>query len=320
MLERYNLAGVLIAQRLVIALQEAAAPKFVQMIESEIGNWLENCDFTPDGESEFLFEAMPSAATLDGWEIEDGPSVVSFDENELTFSIDLNCLITFEADFDLQIRDSIDKDFISMGSAAASKSETRTINITVICVATEDGAYEPYEVEMNRQHLHIDFGRVEPEWWGRDQRPNILLSRCQKDHHSGPWRYQSSSLAAQSRISASKTGWATMAVNTSMLRADMPHSCIKLYPGLGRSKSSSWISARFLPFDRNAARSTGSFRYALMAISNLKRNIPGVNAELGPAWNPRAGPLTPTGRRPKCLSNNGKSLSARSRSRPFAPA
>jgi hypothetical protein len=168
MLERYNLAGVLIAQRLVIALQEAESPELFQMIEREIGSWLDNCDFTPDGETEFLFDAMPSAATLDGWEIEDGPSVVLFNENELTFSVDLACQITFEADFDLQIRDGVDKDYISMGSAAASKSETRTINITVICALTEDGAYEPYEVEMNRQHLHIDFGRVEPEWWGRD--------------------------------------------------------------------------------------------------------------------------------------------------------
>lgn len=109
------------------------------MIECEIGNWLDSSDFTPDGESEFLFEAMPSAATLDGWEIEDGPSVVSFDENELTFSIDLGCLITCEADFDLQIRDGICEDYVSMGSAAASKSETRTINITVICAAIEDG-------------------------------------------------------------------------------------------------------------------------------------------------------------------------------------
>jgi len=164
MLERYNLAGVLIAQRLVLALREAAAPELAEMIESEIGSWLENCDFTPDGESDFIWEAMPSAATLDGWEVEDGPSVVSLDKDELTFSIDLSCLITFEADFDLQIRDGIDKDYVSMGTAAASKSETRSINITAICAATDDGGYEPYEVEVNRQHLNIDFGRVEPDW------------------------------------------------------------------------------------------------------------------------------------------------------------
>ncbi|MBZ9647609.1 PIN domain-containing protein [Sphingobium sp. 3R8] len=168
MLERYNLAGVLIAQRLVLALAGGTAPELAQMIESEIGSWLENCDFTPDGESEFIWEAMPSAASLDGWEVEDGPSVVSLDEDELTFSIDLSCQITFEADFDLQIRDGVDKDYVSMGSTAASKTETRTINVTVICAATEDDNYEPYEVEMNRQHLHIDFGRVEPDWWDRD--------------------------------------------------------------------------------------------------------------------------------------------------------
>ena len=163
MLERYNLAGVLIAQRLVLALRETAAPELAQMIESEIGSWLENCDFMPDGVSEFIWEAMPSAATLENWEVEDGPSVVSIDKDELTFSIHVSCLITFEADFDLQIRDGSDKDYVSMGTAAASKSETRSINITVICAATEDRGYEPYEVELNRQHLNIDFGRVEPD-------------------------------------------------------------------------------------------------------------------------------------------------------------
>ncbi|NYF33816.1 PIN domain-containing protein [Sphingopyxis sp. JAI108] len=164
-LKQFNPGGRLHVQRLVAQLLRGKAPELSALIDSEIDSWLDECDFTPDGESEFLLDAMPNSAVREGWEVVGEPATLWFDKDELVFSLDIDCSITFSADFDLQILDSVDKDYVSMGSTAASVTETRRINLTILCAATEEERYEPYDSEVARRHIHVDFGRIEPDWW-----------------------------------------------------------------------------------------------------------------------------------------------------------
>lgn len=164
-LKQFNPGGRLHVQRLVAQLLHGKAPELGALIDSEIDSWLDECDFTPDGESEFIMDAMPISAVRGGWEVVGEPATLWFDKDELVFSLDIDCGITFNADFDLQIHDSIDKDYVSMGSTAASVTETRRISLTILCAATEEEDYEPYEGEVARRHIHVDFGRIEPDWW-----------------------------------------------------------------------------------------------------------------------------------------------------------
>jgi hypothetical protein len=163
-LGHFNRAAQAVADRAVAMLKAVQAPDLKHEIELEIESWLEHADFTIDAASDFYFDAEPEGAVLQWWDIVSGPEVLAIEGEEVTFSIELDCLINFTANFNLSVRDGIDRDYVSLNSQTEEKEEKHKVALTV----TVDRTFAPEpsvkSIEANRRRLHVDFGHVSLDW------------------------------------------------------------------------------------------------------------------------------------------------------------
>jgi hypothetical protein len=163
-LGHFNRAAQAIADRAIELLKAAEAPELHHEIGVEIEAWLDQADFTIDASSEFYFDAEPEGAVLQSWEIVSGPEVLAIEGEEVTFSIVLDCVISFTANFDLSVRDGIDRDYVSLNSQTEEAEENYRVTLTITVGRTIAPEPTVVSVQANRRRLHVDFGHVSLDW------------------------------------------------------------------------------------------------------------------------------------------------------------
>lgn len=163
-LGHFNRAAQAVADRAVAMLKEGQAPDLKHEIELEIESWLEQADFEIEAHSDFYYDAEPESAVLQTWELISDPQVLSIEGEEVTFSVELSCLINFTANFALSVRDGIDRDYVRLNSQTAEREEKHKVSLTITVERTFDPEPSAIEVEANRRSLHVYFGNVELDW------------------------------------------------------------------------------------------------------------------------------------------------------------
>ena len=96
-----------------------------------------------------------------------GSLVISADEEQIAFGIDLDGKILFEAEINLYAYDGVDKAWIDMGSTSAAKENDCSIQLAITCsraFTTEPAEPDVYDVEVTRRRLRPDFGDIDPGW------------------------------------------------------------------------------------------------------------------------------------------------------------
>ena len=160
----FNESGRLVAEAAVNLLRAGQTEEITAEIESAIEYRLDDVDFYADGWSSVEFETEPLSATLQSidWEAAGAPVVIAVDSDVVTFTTLVAARVSFEASFRFEVRDSPDRDYVSLGSEDVSKETSVDFELAITVPKDPDEGMESIEVDVARRHIQVDFGTVEP--------------------------------------------------------------------------------------------------------------------------------------------------------------
>lgn len=163
-LSHFNYSGRNTADQTVAMWRDGTAPDLVKEIESAFEYGLDNVDFSADGTSPLDFESEPISIIVESVDPSTAsePVVIAADDEVVSFTVEVEADVTFDARFSFFVKDWIDRDFVSLGSGIFSV-ENRVKFLLAISVHRDlDPRPLVFDVEIAAKRLSIDFGYVEP--------------------------------------------------------------------------------------------------------------------------------------------------------------
>lgn len=149
-------------------LKEDTAQSFITKVENGLKSALDG--FTPDqdAESQFYWEPDGSHGWFESFSfIDDTFRIIEADQDYLVLEASAEITVGAEGEFSLSVHDSIDKDYVGLGSISVSTEKTfeSAILITIFGEFTEDiDALEVDEVEIVDPISAIHFGTLELDY------------------------------------------------------------------------------------------------------------------------------------------------------------
>jgi hypothetical protein len=135
-------------------------------------------DLYPEASSQFFYEPDFVEVILDDFEFMtdgDGNAILQpvQGQNEvLIVEAKIHITATATTSFSLSVRDSIDKDYVPIGSASASTELEFESEVLLTFEGDFEGDYEDIELtdfELLSYPTDADFGDIEPDWWHEEQ-------------------------------------------------------------------------------------------------------------------------------------------------------
>ncbi len=164
-LSYFEHGGRHVVDRAITLLKSGRAASLMASIETAIEYRLGDGDFIPVCQSHMSYEPEPLGGEpqdIDPDTISE-VKIVSSNEEEITFTFKTRVSIEFEAGFHFQIYDSIDKDYVSLGTQYATTETEMDFVVLATIFRDEEGEPEASYVEvMLSGFMEIDFGYVEP--------------------------------------------------------------------------------------------------------------------------------------------------------------
>ncbi len=142
----------------------------VRTIEDAIYNQESKFDFAPDACSTFNFDwDWPEYALefvqihgIDNDEILFEP--IEFGDDYLVALVKVDVNVDISCDYTFSVYDSIDKDYMQIGSVTTSTTEDFVAEVLVTFKGTMPHCTSIEEVEVVKQRVNVDFGNIEPDW------------------------------------------------------------------------------------------------------------------------------------------------------------
>ncbi len=150
---------------LIKHMEKDTAQSFITKVENELKFVLEG--FTPDqdAESQFYWEPEGSHGWFESFSfIDEAFRIIEADQDYLVLEARAEITVGSEGEFSLSVHDSIDKDYVGLGSTSVSTEETfeSALLITISGELTDDiEAIEVEEVEVVDPIRTIHFGTLE---------------------------------------------------------------------------------------------------------------------------------------------------------------
>lgn len=157
-----------LVENLTKHLEEDSAQSFITKVANGLESALDG--FTPDQDAESQFYWEPDGSH--GWFksfsfIDDTFRIIEADQEYLVLEASAEITVGAEGEFSLSVHDSIDKDYVGLGSTSVTKEETfeSAILITISGDLTEDiDALEVEEVEVVDPIRTIHFGTLDLDY------------------------------------------------------------------------------------------------------------------------------------------------------------
>lgn len=162
-LSLFNEADHAFADAVVTRLKAGTAPALLADIESSIQARLDDFDWMIDAHSPLQLDIEPLSAALQSVNLDEvEPTVIAADADFVTFIVKLDALVSFEAIFSYSVRDSVDRDYVGLGSEEEEVEKTIGFEVAVTMAREQDGEPAATEVQVAKQRFEVDFGYVEP--------------------------------------------------------------------------------------------------------------------------------------------------------------
>lgn len=149
-----------------------------KMINQYVSDAVGEMDLYPDASSQFFYEPDYVEVVLDEFEFlvdEEGNALLQPVQGQNgTLIVEAKIMITATAStsFALTVRDSIDKDYVPIGSASASTE----LQFESEILLTFEGNFEEHQEDIDLTDFEllscpsdVDFGVIEPDWWHEEQ-------------------------------------------------------------------------------------------------------------------------------------------------------
>jgi hypothetical protein len=163
-LNLFNSDDAFVAARLAANLAAGTALSLCARIDNALEGAVEAFDI--EASAPYYYETEDEFAAINEWEVADPRfDVVASDTDFVTLAFPLAVKATFEASFSFTVRDGIDKDYIGIGGAQASTTETFDVQV-LVTLARDDDSPDPevVDLEIDTPSLSVDFGHVEVDY------------------------------------------------------------------------------------------------------------------------------------------------------------
>lgn len=160
-LSLFNEAGRPVAEKATALLR--AGQLAIDEIDTAVQARLDDNDFEVDAWSYMDFDVDDQFASLQEVDLESisAPIVIAADDDEVAFTVRLTARVSFEASFSYFVRDSVDRDMVSLGSE--TEQVERDIDLEVaITVSRDENEPEVLDAEAPKQRIRANFGDLEP--------------------------------------------------------------------------------------------------------------------------------------------------------------
>jgi len=163
-LSLFNRSDAVVAGRLSRNMSAGSTLQLNSLMENVLHSIVET--FEVEANAPFSYEVDDEYGAIKEWSIEnDSFDVIASDEDTVTIAFTVNVVATFTASFTFEVRDSIDRDYVTVGGAQPSKNETFGLQI-VVTVDREDDSPDPVilEIEAEGPPIAVDFGYVDIDY------------------------------------------------------------------------------------------------------------------------------------------------------------
>ena len=171
-------AAIDFCAKLSASLPNGMPEDIYSVIEQYISDSVSEMDVYPDASSAFFWEPDIVEVVFESFEFvvdeNDQALMQAIQAQEESIAIEAKIMITATAScsFSLSVHDSIDKDYVPIGSASASTEIE--FESEILITIEGDFVNEPSEVEITDFELlsypgTIDFGEIEPDWWSDNE-------------------------------------------------------------------------------------------------------------------------------------------------------
>jgi len=163
-LSLFNRSDAVVAGRLSANLLADTAAQLRQRIDSLLDSTVES--FEIEANAPYYYETEDEYATIDSWAVDDYQfDVIDSDDDSVTIAFTVTVNATFRAGFTFEVRDSIDKDYITIGGTQAAKEETFSLQI-VVSVGRDDDGPDPdiLNIEAEGPSIAVNFGYVDVDY------------------------------------------------------------------------------------------------------------------------------------------------------------
>jgi hypothetical protein len=148
------------------------------VIEKYLSEAVSEIDAYSDASSSFFWEPDIVEVIFESFEFvvnDEGRALmqpVQAQDESIVIEAKVIVTATASSTFSLSVHDSIDKDYVPIGSASASTEVE--FETEILFTIEGDFVKEPDDVEITEFELlsypgTIDFGDIEPDWWGEDE-------------------------------------------------------------------------------------------------------------------------------------------------------
>jgi hypothetical protein len=151
--------------RAVEMLQSGKAPELHDAIDTALADFFDS--FDPDVEADCYidFEIDVVEPTIEGWEVDKtvGQAALNSDEDGVIFSIGALVSARFTGGFRLQVLDSVDKDYVYLGTTSKTIEDTIPLKLVISVSRETDPEPTVFDVQVDARHIELNFGTLEPD-------------------------------------------------------------------------------------------------------------------------------------------------------------
>lgn len=162
----FNDQDSVIAARIVNSIKSGSASILESKIQDKLEYYIDGYDFDVDASSAFYYDYEIDNASIANWEYANKSAivVVSSNDEEVVISFDLKVEALVEGSFTFSVRDSIDRDYVSLGGTAVEASADFTVNAIATFSKSNDRDPDLVDLEIDGRGISVDFGSVEPDY------------------------------------------------------------------------------------------------------------------------------------------------------------
>ncbi len=152
------------ADSAVEMLKIGSAEELISDLKLSIQARLDDFDFEPETHSGLDYEAEPTSASLRlvKFETLSNPTIIDANDETVSFTVSVDAVIQFEAEFTFYAYDSFDKDYVALSTEYAETQSTHTFKLVMTVSRDLDPEPNPISVTVVKDRLEINFGYVEP--------------------------------------------------------------------------------------------------------------------------------------------------------------
>ncbi|MBA8862761.1 hypothetical protein FHW19_004512 [Ochrobactrum anthropi] len=147
-------------------LRTAKADHMHEEVEKAINMFLEQNDTEIEAYSSLEYDIVNIDPILQQWDVDINvdPRVLYVSPDLIAFALSVTAVVRFDGTFSYYVQDSIDRDYVSLGSDSHETEESITIPLTISMHRQIEEEPILERIEITPIRLVVDFGSVDPDW------------------------------------------------------------------------------------------------------------------------------------------------------------